>query len=156
MPAAPAKVIDCLQKSAALHLTAIEHYAALAEHLGRAGYGKLAERYRADADEERGHLRAVQARLEYYQTQPTYQHAAPAWPRYDVPGILAANLTLETATAAAERQHIVEARSVADEFTALVFAELLEGSEQSIKEIEADQFTITQIGIDNWLANQIA
>ena len=155
MPIAPVNVIECLQSSASLHLTAVEHYATIAEHLDRAGYHKMGERFRADAEEERGHLRKVYERLEYYNVQPTYTHAAPSWPRLDVPGILTANLTLETAAAEVERQHIIECRAVADELSALVFAELLHGSEESIKEIEADKFVISQVGIDNWLANQI-
>lgn len=151
--AAPA-VIAALQDSASLHLTAIEHYTTLAEHLDRAGYHRLGERYRSDADEERGHLRKVLERLEYYQTQPTYEHRAPAFPRYDVPGILVSNLALETAAAEAERAHVVACRAVGDERSALVFASLLEGSEDAIRDIEADRFVISQIGLDNWLANQ--
>lgn len=155
MPAAIPASVECLQNAVSLHLTAIEHYATVSEHLARIGYGKLAERFAADAEEERGHLKAAVARLEYFQTQPVLTHAAPTWPAYDVPGIIAASLTLEVATADAERQHIVEVRKAADEGTAEVFTELLHGSEQSIRELEADQFTIGQVGVDNWLANQI-
>lgn len=155
MPAAPAKSVECLQNAVSLHLTAIEHYTTIAEHLDRAGYHKLGDRYRADAKEERHHLRAVLERLEFYNIAPKYDHAQPSWPRFDVPGILAANLTLEMAAAAAERSHITEVRSVGDELTALVFVELLKGSEESIKQIEADRLVISQVGIDNWLANQI-
>lgn len=154
MPAAIPASVECLQNAASLHLTAIEHYATVAEHLDRAGYHKLGERFRADAEEERGHLKAVLERLEFFNTQPTYEHAAPSWPRYDVPGILAASLKLEQAAADAERTHIVEVRAAADEGTALVFAELLKGSEESITHIEADKFLIGQVGLDNWLANQ--
>lgn len=155
MQPASTAVIECLQNAVSLHLTAIEHYTTAAEHLARAGYAKLASRFSTDAEEERGHLQAVLARLEFFQTQPVLTHAAPEWPRYDVPGILQASLTLELATAAAERQHIVEVRQVADEGTAMVFAELLAGSEESIKALEADQLLIAQMGLDNYLSLQI-
>lgn len=155
MPTAAAPVIECLQSAVSLHLTAIEHYATVAEHLDRAGYHKLGERFRSDADEERGHLAKVLERLEYYQTAPVLTHAAPAFPRYDVPGILAASLALETAAANVERTHVVECRAAADELSALVFVELLKGSEESIKDLEADRFVVGQIGLDNWLANQV-
>jgi bacterioferritin len=151
--AAPA-VIAALQDATSLHLTAIEHYVTLAEHLDRAGYHKLGDRFRHDADEERSHLRKVLERLEYYQTAPSYEHRAPAWPRYDVPGILVSNLALETAAAEAERAHIVTCRAAGDERSAIVFADLLEGSEDAIQQIEADRFVMSQIGTDNWLANQ--
>lgn len=152
--AAPA-VVDCLQNAVSLHLTAVEHYATIAEHLDRAGYHKLGDRFRNDAEEERGHLKKAVERLEYYQTAPVLTHAAPTYPRYDVPGILAASLTLEESAAAAERQHVTECRAAGDELSALVFAELLAGSEESIKNLEADRFVIGQIGLDNWLANQV-
>lgn len=154
MPTAPNGVADALQKSASLHWTAVEHYTSVAEHLDRYGYKKLGSRFKADAEEERGHLHAVMERLEFYGVQPTYQHAPPSFPRGDVPGILAASLALETATAATERANVIAARSVGDELSALVFADLLKGSEESIKDIEADQFVIGQIGLDNYLANQ--
>jgi bacterioferritin (cytochrome b1) len=154
MPAAQPAVIDALQRSVALHLTAIEHYQSLAEHLGRWGYTKLATRFREEVTDERDHLHAVMARLEYYDVQPTYMHDATLWPRFDVPGILAASLTLETAAAAAERQGVLDAMIVGDESTASVFATLLHGSEESIREIEADRLVISQVGLDNWLANQ--
>lgn len=156
MPAAIPVSVECLQNAVSLHLTAIEHYATVSEHLARIGYGKLAERFAADAEEERGHLKAALARLEFFQAAPVLTHAAPVWPRYDVPGILTASLRLEQATADAERSHIVEVRTVGDEGTAEVFTELLAGSEKSILELEADQLTLSQVGPDNWLANFIA
>lgn len=148
------KVIESLQKSVSLHLTAIEHYQAAAAHMERIGYKKLAARFGADANEEREHLQAVMARLEFYMTQPTYQHQPPSWPRGDVPGILASSLALETAAAGVERQNVTAAREAGDEVSATIFASLLEGSEASILAIEADRVLIEQIGLDNWLANQ--
>lgn len=154
MPVAPANSIAALQKSVGLHLTAVEHYATVAEHLDRIGYGKLGSRFRDDAEEERGHLKACIERLEFYNVAPALEHAAPAWPRLDVAGILTASLAFETAAAEVERQNILDARAAGDEVTALVFVELLKGSEESIKHIEADKLVISQVGLDNWLSNQ--
>lgn len=155
MPSAPQTVIAALQTSASLHLTAIEHYQALAAHFERWGYAKLGAKCREDAEEERGHLAKVLARLEYYDVQPTYAHETPEWPRHDYEGILAANLALETAAAEAERANILASRAVGDELSASVFIDLLIGSEESIKEIEAIQKVLEQIGTDNFLANQV-
>ena len=150
-----ASVEAALQLSASLHWLAIETYTTQAEHFDRWGYSKLAEAARADAKEERGHLKAVLARLEYYDVQPTCDHGHPSWPRHDYEGILDANLALESAAAEAERGNILVARDSGDELSALVFADLLAGSEQSIKEIEATQRVIEQIGLDNYLANKV-
>lgn len=155
MPAAQNVVIDALQASVRLHLTAIEHYQTLSEHLGRWGYAKLASKYAEDVAEERDHLKAVMGRLEYYDVQPTYEHDAPSWPRHDFEGILAANLALESAAAETERANVLTARSVGDERSAIIFAGLLEGSEGAISDIEAAQKVIEQIGLDNYLSVQV-
>lgn len=155
MPTADQSVIDALQASVALHLTAVEHYATLATHLDRWGYGKLGDKYRSDAEEERGHLKACVARLEFYDVGAVLTHTAPSWPRHDFVGILEANLQLEQTAATVERSNILASRAVGDELSALVFAELLAGSEESIRDIEAVQAVIGQIGLDNFLANQV-
>lgn len=148
-------VVDSLQLGVRLHLTAIENYQAQAAHFERWGYSKLAEKYKDDAKEERGHLKALMERLEFYDVQPTYDHDAPSWPRHDYEGILAANYALETTAAAAERAAVLACRAVGDERSALVFASNLEGSEDSVAEIEATQKVLDQIGVDNYLANQV-
>lgn len=138
-----------------LHLTAIENYQAQAAHFDRWGYSKLAEAKRADVEEEREHLKLVMQRLEFYDIEPTYDHEAPSWPRHDFEGILAANLELESEAAKVERANVSSCRAVGDEQSALVFASLLEGSEASVAEIEADMKVIEQIGLDNFLANKV-
>lgn len=155
MPQAADSVIAALQSSASLHLTAIENYQAQAEHFDRWGYSKLAAKFRADVEEEREHLRKVQARLEFYDVQPTCDRVEPEWPRHDFEGVLAANLALEMGAAEVERANILAARAVGDELSALIFSDLLEGSEGSVKEIEAIQRVLEQIGLDNYLANQV-
>lgn len=156
MPQAPEGVIDALQAAVRLHMLAIETYQSQAEHLERWGYGKLAAGCRADVDEERGHLHEVQSRLEYYDVQPTYDRDQPDWPRHDYEGILASNLSLEMAAVEAERAGVRACRAVGDELSAEIFAKLLEGSEASVAEIEAIQRVVEQIGLDNYLANQVS
>jgi bacterioferritin len=155
MPQAPEGVIDALQASVRLHMTAVETYQSQAEHFDRWGYGKLADAARGEVEEERRHLHEVQSRLEYYDVQPTYDHDQPDWPRHDFEGILAANLSLETAAAEAERANVTACRAVGDEISAVIFTKLLEGSEEAIAANEAKQRVIEQIGVDNYLANQV-
>jgi bacterioferritin len=152
MPSAPNAVVDALQASCRLHLTAIEHYTGLAAHLERWGYAELGERFRDDAEEERGHLRLVMDRLAYFDVAPSLDHKLPVWPRHDYAGILDANLLLETAAAAVERTNIAVSREAGDEQTALVFVTLLAGSERSVLEGEAAKQIVKEIGLDNYLA----
>ena len=155
MPQAPEGVIDALQASVRLHMTAVETYQSQAEHFERWGYGKLAAAALGEAEEERRHLHEVQSRLEYYDVQPAYDHDQPDWPRHDFEGILAANLSLETAAAEAERANVTACRAVGDEISAVIFTQLLEGSEEAMAANEAKQRVIEQIGVDNYLANQV-
>lgn len=155
MPSAPEGVENALQLSMRLHLTAIENYQTQSAHFERWGYPKLAAAKQEEADEEREHLGKILARLEYFDIEPQCDHDRPAWPRHDFEGILAANLELETAAAKAERANVLACRAVGDEQSALVFASLLEGSEASIAEIEAEMKVIEQIGLDNFLANKV-
>lgn len=154
-PISDGGVVVSLQRGVRLHLTAIENYQSQAAHFGRWGYSKLAEKCRKDAEEEREHLDALLKRLEFYDVEPAYDHDQPSWPRHDLEGILAANYDLESAAAAAERAAILACRQVGDEMSALVFAEILAGSEDSVAAIEATQKVIEQIGVDNYLADQV-
>lgn len=144
-----------LQLSAGLHWLAIEQYAAQAVHFKRWGYPKLAEEAEADAEEERGHLKAVLGRLEFYDISPSYEHDKPDWPRHDYEGILAANYALELKAIGVERGNVIVARGAGDELSALVFAELLAGSEEAVAKIEGVRRQIDQIGLDNLLAAKI-
>ena len=163
MPAPPAilptasvfDIVSALQLSRSLHLTAVKQYQAQAEHFRRWGYSKLAAAADADVAEEMGHLKLVTSRLEYYDAEPGYGHDAPEWPRHDYEGALDANYDLEFRAAAVERANVLVARSVGDEVSAKIFAELLEGSEASVSEIEADKRLIETIGLDNFLANKV-
>jgi len=148
-------VVASLQLGVRLHLLAIENYQAQAAHFDRWGYPKLAKKYKGDVKEERGHLRALMERLEFYDVQPTYDHDQPSWPRHDFEGILAANYDLESTAAAAERAAIRACRDVGDERSAFIFTSNLEGSEAAVAEIEAIQKVLEQIGVDNYLANQV-
>lgn len=154
-PGSAASVEAALQLSVGLHWTAIEQYAAQAAHFERWGYPKLAAEAAEDAAEERGHLAAVLARLEFYDIAPAYDHAKPEWPRHDFEGILAANYALETKAMEVERGNVVTARGSGDEITAGVFASLLAGSEEAVAKIEAARRVIEQIGLDNYLAAKI-
>jgi bacterioferritin len=156
MPIASVGTVEAaLQLSRGLHLTAIEQYQAQSEHFRRWGYKKLAEVADADVEEERGHLKLVTERLEYYDIAPGYEHSAPEWPRHDYEGILDANYALESGAMYAERANIRVARDAGDELTAKIFAKLLKGSEASVSEIEATKKLIEVIGLDNFLANKV-
>jgi bacterioferritin (cytochrome b1) len=155
MPTAPTEIIDALQASIRLHWTKIESLETQGIHLHRWGYRSLGKRVRREADEEREHLAALVKRLEYFDVGASFVHPFPSWPRHDVPGMLAYNLDCQRQAAELEKANLLVCRSFGDERSAKVFAELLEGSERSIKRIESDQKLIDQIGAQSWLSSQM-
>lgn len=155
MPAAKPAVVEALQRDLALHWGAAEAYQLIGEHLGRWGYSKLGDAYKADAEEERGHISKLAARLEFFDVQPSAEHVCPEFPRKDFVGILNVAYDIETSAAAVERAGYAVALSSGDPVTAGMLLELLEDSEKSIQEIEATRMVIEQIGLDNFLANLV-
>lgn len=148
------KATEKLIESVKLHLLAIETYNGQAVHFNRWGFPGLAKIAADDANEEREHLNALLARLEFFDVQPEYSHDQPNWPRgVGIEGVLKSNLALEQKSAELERAAIVECRAEADEISAKIFSLNLEGSENSIKEIEAAQEIIHFIGVQNYLTN---
>lgn len=143
--------IRLLTQSVDAHWSAIQTYTAQAAHFKRWGYPKLAAKAAEDAKEELTHVMALLERLELGDATVS----GAGWPRHNIVGILTSNLSLENAAASIERNGIETARESADEGTAHMFADNLEGSESGIREIEAAQRTIEQIGVDNFLAAQI-
>lgn len=154
MPTGNDKVIETLQASLGLHLTAIEAYSSQASHFERWGYPKLAEKAAAEAEDERTHAKRLMDRLEFFDVPPSLEHAPGEWPRHDFQGTLEANYGMETQAAEVERGGYTLALAADDPLTADLFRQNLRSSEESLAEIEAAREVIEQIGLDNYLANQ--
>ena len=151
MPAGNPAVIDALRLSLRLHWEAIEFYLAYSAWI-RPQYPKLGTKYATEAAEERGHAEALLDQLRYFGEPGVFDHADPTVPTKGFESFLSAALTLETAAAAAEEANVLLCRQQRDERSALVFAELLAGSEASILEIELAADNIREIGLENYLA----
>lgn len=147
-------IIQALNASLAAHLTAIETYADLAACHDRAGLTKLASHWRDEATEEREHLDRILKRLEFFDAEEDFTHAAPGEADEDPAATLDMVLAMERSAAAIERAGILTAREAGDEGTADVFRENLKGSESAIYELMAWQRAIAIMGRENWLANQ--
>jgi bacterioferritin (cytochrome b1) len=151
MPAGNPAVIEALRSSLRLHWEAIEFYSAYAAWI-RPQYPKLGTKYSTESAEERGHAEALLDRLRFFREPGVFDHADPTVPTEGFDWFLSAALTLETLAANVEESNVLVCRQAGDERSALVFAELLAGSQASILEIEAAQATIEEIGLENYLA----
>jgi bacterioferritin len=148
-------VVDALQASLALHWSQAEMYDLQAVHLTRWGYAKLGETWASYAAEERGHVKKLSERLEFFDVQPSPDHEAPELPRHDFEAILDVNYGADQEAAAVERAGYMTCDKVGDPVSAKLFTKLLRGSEDSMANIEAIRKVIEQIGLDNYLANQV-
>lgn len=149
------EIVAALQLSFQQHLKQAEAYEAQAAHFNRWGYPALGAAYAADALEERHHAKLCTDRLQEFDVQPDPTHETVAWPQHDLEGILDSNYAVDAEAAAAERDGYVKSVANGDPTSAAIFAELFKGSEDGMAKIEAIRMTISQIGLDNYLAGQI-
>lgn len=149
-------IVTALQNSLVLHWSQAEMYAAQSAHFAAWGYQTLAETWAAYAAEEREHIRMISSRLETFDEQPEIEHDATVWPRHDFVGILDTNYFADTDALNTERAGYSQSLAVGDPLSANLFAILAKGSEESMAGINAIRSTIEQIGLDNYLALQVA
>ena len=155
MPQPLEGVVDALQASLALHWSQAEMYDLQSSHLTRWGYAKLGETWAAYASEERGHIKTLSERLEFFDVQPSPTHGEPELPRHDFEAILDSNYDADVQAAEVERAGYMTCDAVGDSVSAKIFTKLRRGSEDSMAGIEAIRKVIEQIGLDNYLANQV-
>jgi bacterioferritin (cytochrome b1) len=154
MPQPQPGIVGSLQTTLKVHLSQAEAYETQSAHFFRWGYPALGAKYAKYAADERHHAKLATDRLEFFDATPEVAHLVTPWPRYDFEGIIQSNYAGDQEAAIVERSGYMNAVSVGDAATAEIFAELLEGSEDGMAEIEAIRMVIAQIGLDNYLANQ--
>jgi hypothetical protein len=98
----------------------------------------------------------VMERLNFYEIRPTSDHLPPAsWEYLDYESFLDASLAMAERAREIEQDGIINCREEGDETTALLFAHLLAGSEEFIRDVAATKTRIEQAGLDNILASFI-
>jgi len=148
-------VIELLKKSLNIHWQQTTVLSAVAVHLERWGYKKLAAIFKEDALQEHQHAMINLTRLEFFdQDYQPLMVSPPKWTRHDMMAIIKYNLDSVREASATERATIVAARAVGDEITAHMMIELLQGSEDGIELYEGFLKLIEQMGIDNFLTLQ--
>ena len=146
-------VIESLNKAISLHLEASFHYLIASVQFGQE-YPKLSETLSAYAADEQLHLRKVADRLNFFEVRPTSEHLPPAsWEYLNYESFLDASLSMAERARAIEADGIVDCREAGDETSALLFADLLKGSEEFIRGVQATKTRIDQAGLDNVLSS---
>ncbi len=148
------EVIDALNAALHLELTAINLYFVQAKMFDKWGYRKLGAKQYSEAIEEMRHAETEIKRILFLEGTPiarTEQVTLGA----DVQVMFQTNLELEMKGVEAYNQGIATCLKVGDAGSREVLEHILLETEQHVEWLESQLHIISDIGLDNYLADQI-
>lgn len=148
-------VIEYLNKLLTNELTAINQYFVHAEMCGHWGYERLHDNIRAHAIDEMKHAEEVIEHILYLEGVPNMQRLGTVTIGETVPEQFKADLKLELDNVALLREAVAHCAKVGDFTTRHKLEEILKSEEDHIDWLETQQETIKQVGLENYLSEQI-
>lgn len=149
------KIIERLNFLLADELTAINQYMVHSEMCANWGYERLHETIEKRAIEEMGHAEKLIARLLFLEGRPIVSKLNDIHIGADVQGQLERDLQAEYGAVTEYNATIQLAVEVNDGGTRELLEDILEDEEEHVDWLEAQRDQIEQIGIQNYLAEQI-
>ena len=149
------EVIDLLNKGLALELTAINQYLAQSKMCKNWGFHKLAGKQFIDYQEERTHAEALIDRILFLEGMPEIRVGDQIRLGLNVKEQLENDLHLEMTAVNFYNELISVCVRVKDTGSREIAEFLLKDSESDVQEIEAQLNLIKQIGLENFLIEQI-
>ena len=150
------QIIASLNSLLAGELTAIDQYFIHSEMLADWGLHRLAARLRHEVDDERGHARALIARILFLESVPDLGIRVPLAVGKDVPQILKNDLAVELSVVKALRTAIAECEQFQDYVTREMLVQLLDDTEQDHAHwLEQQLGLIRMVGLENFLQSQM-
>lgn len=150
-----ADVINLLNDVLTAELTAINQYFIHHELCENWRYQRLAKRSREESIEEMKHAEKLIERILYLDGIPNMQRYMKINVGQNVPEQLQFDLALEKDAVARLNQGIELARTKGDNGSRLLLEEILEDEEEHIDWLEAQLQQVQEMGIANYLAQQI-
>ncbi len=150
-----AEVIALLNKGLALELTAINQYLAQSKMCKNWGYHKLAAKQFEDYQEERKHAESVIDRILFLEGMPEIRVGDQIRLGANVKEQLENDLQLELSVVAFYNEMVVSCTKNKDAGSRELAEFLLKDSEEDVHELEAQLNLIKQIGLENFLIEQI-
>jgi bacterioferritin len=150
-----AEVLATLNQLLADELTAINQYMVHAEMCDNWGYGELEEVIEARAITEMKHAEKLIVRILFLEGKPIVSNLNPIHIGAEVPAQLKNDWNAERGAIAAYNKGIQLAAEAGDNGTRELLESILTDEEEHIDWIEAQQDQIAQMGIENYLAQQI-
>ena len=150
-----AEIIEVLNEVLTAELTAVNQYFLHGKLCGNWGYDRLAEHSRHESIDEMKHAERITDRIIYFDGFPNYQRYFPLRIGETVPEQFEADLALETEAIERLNRGIELAVAKSDNGTRELLADILVGEEEHVDWIETQLEAIRQIGLENYLAQQL-
>ena len=149
------KIIDILNEVLTAELTAINQYFVHGEMCDNWGYDRLHHAIRKHSIEEMKHAEQVIERLLFLEGIPNMQRLGKINIGESVPEQMKVDLALEMDAVKRLNTGIETCRELDDNNTRHLLEEILEDEEEHIDWIEAQIALLEQVGVQNYLAQQI-
>ncbi|HEY3484213.1 MAG TPA: bacterioferritin [Ilumatobacteraceae bacterium] len=148
-------ILELLNEVLTAELTAVNQYFLHAKMAENWGYHRLAEHGRHESIDEMKHAEKVTDRILFLEGMPNFQRLSPLRIGETVPEQLESDLELEYKAIERLNAGIAKAVEVGDNGTRELLAEILVGEEEHADWLETQLETIRQIGLENFLAQQL-
>ena len=149
------EIIELLNEVLTAELTAINQYFVHAKMCANWGYDRLADHGRDESIDEMKHADVIIDRILYFDGVPNMQRLFPLRVGETVVEQLQNDLQLEYAAVERLNNGIAACVAKGDNGTRDLLSEILRSEEDHIDWIETQQETIRQIGVENYLAQQV-
>jgi bacterioferritin len=150
-----AKIIETLNMLLADELTAISQYMVHSEMCADWGYGELHEAIEKRAITEMKHAEMHIARIIFLEGKPTVSVLNPIHIGADVPGQLKNDLAAEQGAVKSYNDAVKLAVEVGDNGTRAMLDGILKDEEDHLDWIETQLEQIEQMGLQNYLVEQV-
>ena len=149
------KIIEMLQEVLKAELTAINQYFLHAEMCENWGYEALAKHTRKESIEEMRHAEALMERILYLDGTPTMSELFKINVGQNVEQQMKNDAELEYTAVKRLNEFVRRANELHDAGTRELFEHILTDEEQHIDYLEAQLHAINEMGIQNYLAQQL-
>jgi len=136
-------------------LTAMHQYIAHGAMCDNWGYDRLHHEIHERAMEEVSHAEGLVKHILYLEGTPDLQNVGPLNVRQTVADQLANNLALEMEDLKLVREGIAHCAKIGDFTTRHILEEMSVDTDEHIDWLETQQETINQVGLENYLSEQI-
>jgi bacterioferritin len=148
-------IVEALNDVLTAELTAVNQYFIHAKMCDNWGYERLAERVRNESIDEMKHAEALIERILYFEGTPNVQRLSPVRVGETVQEQLELDLALEKDAIPRFNLCIALCVDKSDNGTRELLAEMLVAEEEHADWLETQLEAIRQIGIENYLAQQL-